>query len=228
MYLRGRKMQSILKTVYIMSNNIYLKKGLDLPICGAAAQNTKKVIVPDVVAVKPTDFRNLVPKLLVREGDKVLAGTPVLADKMSQNILFASPVSGTVAEVVRGEKRKLLEVRIKADEKQEYVDFGSKKVADMSAEQIKEAILAAGLWPAIIQRPYGIIANPEVKPKAIFVSAFATAPLAANLEYALRDDYEHIQTAINALGKLTDGGVHFSLNSENYSGTPFHKIENVI
>ena len=211
-----------------MSNNIYLKKGLDLPINGTAAQNTRKVIAPDVVAVKPTDFRGLVPKLLVREGDKVLAGTPVLADKMSQNILFASPVSGTVAEVVRGEKRKLLEVRIKADEKQEYVDFGVRKVADMSAEQIKEALMAAGLWPALTQRPYGIIANPEVKPKAIFVSAFSTAPLAANIEYALRDDFEHIQTAINALDKLTDGGVHFSLNSENYSGTPFHKIENVI
>ena len=211
-----------------MSNNIYLKKGLDLPINGTAAQNTKKVIVPDVVAVKPTDFRSLVPKLLVREGDKVLAGTPVLADKMSQNILFTSPVSGTVAEVVRGEKRKLLEVRIKADAEQEYVDFGVKKVADMSAEQIKEALLAAGLWPALTQRPYGIIANPEVKPKAIFVSAFSTAPLAASPEYALRDDLEHIQTAINALGKLTDGGVHFSLNAANYSGTPFHKVENVI
>ena len=211
-----------------MSNNIYLKKGLDLPINGAAAQNTKKVIVPDVVAVKPTDFRSLVPKLLVREGDKVLAGTPVLADKMSQNILFASPVSGTVAEVVRGEKRKLLEVRIKADAEQEYVDFGVKKVAEMTAEQIKEALLAAGLWPALTQRPYGIIANPEVKPKAIFVSAFSTAPLAASPEYALKDDIEHIQTAINALGKLTDGGVHFSLNSANYSGTPFHKVENVI
>ena len=211
-----------------MSNNIYLKKGLDLPINGAAAQNTKKVIVPDVVAVKPTDFRSLVPKLLVREGDKVLAGTPVLADKMSQNILFTSPVSGTVAEVVRGEKRKLLEVRIKADAEQEYVDFGVKKVAEMTAEQIKEALLAAGLWPALTQRPYGIIANPEVKPKAIFVSAFSTAPLAANPEYALREDLEHIQTAINALGKLTDGGVHFSLNSANYSGTPFHKVENVI
>ena len=211
-----------------MSNNIYLKKGLDLPISGVATQNTKKVIVPDVVAVKPTDFRSLVPKLLVREGDKVLAGTPVLADKMSQNILFASPVSGTVTEVVRGEKRKLLEVRIKADEKQEYVDYGVKKVADMNAEQIKEALLAAGLWPALTQRPYGIIANPEVKPKAIFVSAFSTAPLAASPEYALRDEIEHIQTAINALGKLTDGGVHFSLNSANYSGTPFHKIENVI
>ena len=211
-----------------MSNNIYLKKGLDLPISGVAAQNTKKVIVPDVVAVKPTDFRGLVPKLLVREGDKVLAGTPVLADKMSQNILFASPVSGTVAEVVRGEKRKLLEVRIKADEKQEYVDYGVRKVADMTAGQIKEALLAAGLWPAIQQRPYGIIANPEAKPKAIFVSAFSTAPLAANTEYALREDYEHIQTAVNALGKLTDGGVHMSFNSENYSGTPFHRLENVI
>ena len=211
-----------------MSNNIYLKKGLDLPINGTAAQNTRKVIVPDVVAVKPTDFRGLVPKLLVREGDKVLAGTPVLADKMSQNILFASPVSGTVAEVVRGEKRKLLEVRIKADEKQEYVDFGVKKVAEMSAEQIKAALLEAGLWPALTQRPYGIIANPEVKPKAIFVSAFTTAPLAADPEFALREDFEHIQTAVNALNKLTDGGVHFSLNSENYSGTPFHKVENVI
>ena len=211
-----------------MSNNIYLKKGLDLPISGMAAQNTKKVIIPDVVAVKPTDFRGLVPKLLVREGDKVLAGTPVLADKMSQNILFASPVSGTVAEVVRGEKRKLLEVRIKADEKQEYVDFGVKKVADLSAEQIRKALLEAGLWPAITQRPYGIIANPEAKPKAIFASAFSTAPLAADAEYALREDFEHIQTAVNALAKLTDGGVHFSLNSENYSGTPFHKVENVI
>ena len=211
-----------------MSNNIYLKKGLNLPISGEAAQNTKKVLVPDVVAIKPTDFRGLVPKLLVREGDKVLAGTPVLADKMSQNILFASPVSGTVAEVVRGEKRKLLEVRIKADAEQEYVDFGVKKVSELSAEQIKEALLAAGLWPAINQRPYGIVANPEVKPKAIFVSAFSTAPLAANAEFALAEDVEHIQTAIDALGKLTDGGVHLSLNSENYSGTPFHKLNNVI
>ena len=211
-----------------MSNNIYLKKGLDLPISGEAAQSTKKVIVPDVVAVKPTDFRGLVPKLLVKEGDKVLAGSPVLADKMSQNILFTSPVSGTVAEVVRGEKRKLLEVRIKADAEQEYVDFGVKNVAEMTAEQIKEAILKAGLWPALTQRPYGIIANPEAKPKAIFVSAFTTAPLAANPEFALGADVEYIQTAVNALSKLTDGGVHFSLNSENYSGTPFHKVENVI
>ena len=211
-----------------MSNNIYLKKGLNIPINGVAAQTTKKVIVPDVVTIKPTDFRGLVPKLLVREGDKVLAGTPVLADKMSQNILFSSPVSGVVAEVVRGEKRKLLEVRIKVDAEQEYVDFGVKRVADMSAEQIKEALLAAGLWPALVQRPYGIVANPEVAPKAIFVSAFSTAPLAADLDFTLRDDLTNIQTAINALNKLTKGGVHVSLNAQTYSGTPFHKLENVI
>ena len=210
-----------------MSNNIYLKQGLDIPISGVAAQNTKKVIVPDVVAVKPTDFRALVPKLLVKEGDKVLAGTPVLADKMSQNILFTSPVSGTVAEVVRGEKRKLLEVRIKADADQEYVDFGAKKVADLTAEQVKSALLEAGLWPALTQRPYGIIANPEAKPKAIFVSAFATAPLAADPEFALGSDFEHIQTAVNALAKLTEGGVHVSLSSATASTTSFSKLQNV-
>ena len=211
-----------------MSNNIYLKKGLDIPLEGAAALNTKKVIAPDIIAVKPTDFRGLTPKLLVREGDKVLAGTPVMADKMAQNILFSSPVSGTVTEVVRGEKRKLLEVRIKADKEQEYVDFGAKSVAELDAEGVKTALLESGLWPSLVQRPYGIIANPELRPKAIFVSAFSTAPLAADTEYALRDEFADIQIAINALGKLTDGGVHVSFDSANYAGTPFHKLENII
>ena len=210
-----------------MSNNIDLKRGLDIPITGAAVQKTKKVITPDVVAVKPTDFRGLLPRLLVREGDKVLAGSPVLADKKSPEILFTSPVSGTVTEVVRGEKRKLLEVRIKADKTQEYVDFGARKVSGLDAEAVKEALLKSGLWPAFIQRPYGVIADPQIRPKAIFVSAFTTAPLAASAEYAFRDEMDNIQTAVNAISKLTDGGVHVSLNRDNCSGTPFHKLENV-
>ena len=116
-----------------MSNNIDLKGGLNIPISGTAAQKTKKTVVPDVIAVKPTDFKGLIPRLLVKEGDKVLAGSPVLADKKNPDILFTSPVSGTVAEIVRGEKRKLLEVRIKADAQQEFVDFGVHKPSEMAA-----------------------------------------------------------------------------------------------
>ena len=211
-----------------MSNNITLKRGLDIPISGEAAQKIKKAVVPDVVAVKPTDFRGLLPKLLVKEGDSVLAGTPVLADKLSPGIVFSSPVSGTVQAVVRGEKRKLLEIRIKADETQKYVDFGIQKVKDLTGDQIKEALMKSGLWPALVQRPYGVLANPDIRPKAIFVSAFSTAPLAADIDYALRDEFDNIQTAVNALAKLTDGGIHVSFNSVNYNGTPFHKLENVI
>lgn len=216
------------KNGFIMSNNIDLKKGLDIPINGAAVQKTKKEITPSVVAVKPTDFRGLKAKLLVREGDKVLAGSPVLAAKESPDVLFTSPVSGTVTEIVRGEKRKLLEVRIKADKAQEYVDFGVRKVASMDGAQVRAALLESGLWPALISRPYGVLADTAIKPKAIFISAFSTAPLAADMEYVLRDELENIQTGINALAKLTDGGVHVSLNSETYSGTPFHKLENAV
>ena len=183
-----------------MSNNIDLKHGLDIPVAGKAAQKTRKTVVPDVIAVKPTDFKGLVPRLLV-----------ILADKKNPYILVTSPVSGTVAEIVRGAKRKLLEVRIKADGKQESVDFGVQKLADMSAEDVKSLLLKSGLWPALIQRPYGILADPSAEPKAIFVSAFSTAPLAAVPEYVLKDEVENVQPGVNVLGKLTKGGVHFSL-----------------
>jgi len=208
-----------------MSNTIQLKKGLNIPISGEAAQVTKKVIVPDVVSVKPSDFRVLVPRLLVREGDKFLAGSPVLEDKLSQGTLFTSPVSGTVTEVVRGEKRKLLEVRIKADKETEYVDFGAQDVKKLSAEQIQEALLKSGLWAAIIQRPYGIIAKPQSKPKAVFVSAFTTAPLAPEVDFALKGEENNIQTAVEALAKLTGVNIHVSFCSEN---SPLASLKGIV
>lgn len=211
-----------------MSNNIVLKRGLNIPVKGEAALKTTRTVKAGTIAIKPTDFKGFSPRLLVREGDRVLAGSPVMADKQCPDILITSPVSGTVAEIVRGEKRKLLEIRITADEKNEYLDFGAKNVAGMSALQVKELLLQSGLWTALIQRPYGVIANPEVKPKAIFVSAFTTAPLAADVDYALGNEAEFVQTGVNALAKLTGGGIHFSLSAKNYSSTPFHKIENVI
>ena len=210
-----------------MSNIIELKKGLDIPIAGQPVQKATKVITPDTVAVKPTDFRGLIPKLLVREGDIVLAGSPVFADKLSPEILFTSPVSGKVTEIVRGEKRKLLEIRIKADKEQKYVDFGVKKAASLDENQIKEHLLKSGLWPSLVQRPYGIVAKPSDRPKAIFISAFSTAPLAPDYEFTLKDELADIQTGINVLSRLTRGGVHVSFSNATYSGSPLHKLENI-
>ena len=211
-----------------MSNNIKLRRGLDLPIAGAAAQKVEKGNAADIIALKPTDFKGFAPRLLVREGDKVLAGSPVMADKQSADILLTAPVSGTVAEIVRGEKRKLLEVRIKADETCEYLDFGAHNAVKMSAAEIKDLLCKSGLWAGLIQRPYGILANPAAEPKAIFVSAFSTAPLAADTEFTLRDELQNIQAGVDALGKLTKGGVHFSINADTSSSSPFHKVEHVI
>ncbi|MBQ2091243.1 MAG: Na(+)-translocating NADH-quinone reductase subunit A [Bacteroidales bacterium] len=211
-----------------MSNNINLKRGLDIPLKGAAALKTGKSVQPDIIAIKPADFKGFTPRLLVREGDKVLAGSPVLADKQRPDILVTSPVGGTVEQVVRGEKRKLLEVRIKVDKTAGAVDFGVSNVASMSAADVKELLLKSGLWVALVQRPYGIVADPELSPKSIFVSAFSTAPLAADTEFTLKDELANIQAGVDALSKLTKGGVHFSIKAETYSSSPFHKVENVI
>ncbi len=207
--------------IIIMSNNINLKKGLNIPISGVATLETKKTIEADIIAVSPVDFKGFTPRLLVKEGDNVLAGSPVLADKQNPDILLCSPVSGTVHKVVRGDKRKLLAVLVKADGKNESVDFGVRKPAEMTSEAVKEALLASGLWTAIVQRPYGIIADPALKPKAIFISAFSTAPLAADTEYAFKDDFAAIQAGVTAVSKLSE--VHICVNGAESS---FAKLEN--
>ena len=211
-----------------MSNNIDLKKGLDIPIKGSAKPVVSKTVVPDTVAIVPSDFTGLTPRLLVKEGDRVLAGSPVLADKKHPEILITAPLSGTVKEIVRGDKRKLLEVRIGTDPIQEYMDFGCRRPESLSADEVRTALLQSGLWAAIIQRPYGVLADPALKPKAIFISAFSTAPLAPDTEFALGDEFAAVQAGVSALAKLTDGGVHVSLKADNYASTPFHKLENVI
>ena len=209
-----------------MSNQLDLKKGLDVPVKGVAARKVAKTVKPGVVAVKPTDFKGFLPRLLVKEGDRVLAGSPVLADKQKPQILVTSPVSGTVTGVVRGDKRKLLAVLVQADDSQEYVDFGTKVPAD--ADQVKELLLKTGLWGALIQRPYGIQADPDLRPKAVFISTFSTAPLAADTEFTLGDRFADFQAGVNALGKLTDGGVHVAVNKAVWNSSPFHKTENAI
>ncbi len=193
-----------------MSNNIVLKKGLNIPLAGVPRLAVKRTVTPVTVAVQPSDYKGLNARLLVREGDKVLAGSPVLADKKNPDVLVTSPVSGTVKEVVRGDKRKLLAVLVDADKDQEYLDFGAAGSA-LTAEEVKDKLLKSGLWAAFIQRPYGILADPAVKPKAIFVSAFSTAPLAADTEFTLGNDTAVLQAGVSALAKLAK--VHVSVKS---------------
>jgi len=202
-----------------MSNSINFKRGLDIPISGEAVRKTGKAIAADVVAVKPTHWRGLLPRLLVREGDHVLAGSPVMADKTNPDILLVSPVSGEVQSIVRGEKRKLLQVLIKADGQGESVDFGAEKPAD--AEAVKAKLLKSGLWPSIIQRPYGVVADPAITPKAIFISAFSSAPLAADTTYTLEGRADDLQTGLDALGKLAK--VHLCVKEG--AGEPFSSLK---
>ena len=211
-----------------MSQNIVLKKGLDIPITGEAGLVVSKAIVPGTVAIQPSEFKGLLPRLLVKEGDTVLCGSPVIADKKNADILITSPASGKVKAIVRGEKRKLLAVLIETDGEQKCADFKVSGADD--AEGIRKAVLESGLWPWIVSRPYGTIADPAVKPAAIFCSAYATAPLAADIEFCFADKVKDIQAGVNALSKLTDGGVHISFGPSESSlrkiqGAVFHTFE---
>lgn len=206
-----------------MSQTFVLKKGLSIPIEGEAELRVSKTIAPGIVAVQPTDFKGFLPRLLVKEGDPVLCGSPVMADKKNADILLTSPVSGTVKEIVRGEKRKLLAVLIEADGKRRSVDFGAKDATALDAGQVREALLQSGLWPALVQRPYGVIADPAITPRDIFVSTFSTAPLAADASFCFGDALADIQAGVCALSKLTSGRVRVGLDGKKAS--PFASLK---
>ncbi|MGM9773773.1 MAG: Na(+)-translocating NADH-quinone reductase subunit A [Candidatus Egerieousia sp.] len=205
---------------------IRLHKGLDILVKGEAKKVVCKTLVPKVVAVRPSDFKNVVPKLLVREGDTVKAGQPVFGDKARPQITFASPVSGTVKAVVRGEKRKLLAVEIASDGKNESVQFEPVSTS-AGKDEIAAKLLASGLWASIIQRPYGIIANPADTPKAIVISAFNSAPLAADISLTVKDEVENIQAAVDALAKFTSGKVYVNISAGD-ENSPLANLKGVV
>ena len=189
-----------------------IKRGLEIPLSGVAAASVRKM-PGATAAVCPDNFKGLVPRLLVKEGDPVLAGSPVISDKNNPAILLVSPVSGTVQGIVRGEKRKLLAVEIKPDGLGGATEFPKRDPSALSGTQVREALLESGLWPFLVQRPFGVVANPALTPKAIFISAFSTAPLAADTEFTLASDIRYIQAAVTALGRIAL--VHLSVSSAN-------------
>ena len=211
-----------------MSEHIRLKKGLDIPLAGKAPAKIAETVAPDLVAIKPTDFKALVPKLAVKEGDSVKAGDVLFVDKMHPAVRFCSPCSGVVSQVVRGDKRKLLAVVVKADKDQQSVKFDAVDCSKLDKQATAEALQERGLWPMIKQRPYGVIANSEDTPKSIFVSAMNTAPLAPDADFIMEGQMENLQAGIDALGRLTKGGVHFSLAAAAEAGSAMHDLKGVI
>ena len=209
-----------------MSNDIRIRKGLDISLLGSAEKQTKELPLASLYCLKPSDFHLVIPKLVAREGAVVKAGDAIFYDKRDERVLFPSPVSGTITEIIRGERRKILEIRITPDNVQSFQDFGKKNVVDLSAEQIKAHLLQSGCWPFIKQRPYDVIANPDGKPKAIFVSACKTNPLAPDYDYVLKGKEQALQTALTALSKLTTGKVHVSVFKDS-SLSPFRNLKDI-
>ena len=213
-----------------MSKDIRIKKGLDIKLVGVAEKKTTKSSQSSVYAVKPEDFHGITPKLVAKEGAEVKAGDTLFYSKSDERILFPSPVSGKVTEVIRGARRKVLAVKIAADATQVYKDFGAKDADAMSADEVKNHLFASGCWPFVKQRPYDVVANPNQAPKAIFISAYASAPLAADLEYTLAGKEVELQAAITAVSKLTEGLVHVSVGANttsplaNLKGIELHKV----
>lgn len=202
-----------------MPDTIVIRKGLDLPISGAA----EKCVVDkrDIVlyAVKPTDFVGLTPRLLVAEGDAVKVGDALFCDKNDERIRFTSPVSGSVKAVVRGEKRRILEVVVeKGEESLEPSENFEIAENSESADDVKNTMLSCGLWTALRQRPFGTVANPDDEPKAIFVSAFSSAPLAPDYDFVMQGREEFFKKGLESLTKLTNGKVHVCFEHETLVG----------
>ena len=185
-----------------MANVIKLHKGLDINLKGRAAEQKIQLKSNGKYALMPDDFEGVTPKVVVKEGDKVQAGDALFVNKQYPEVKFASPVSGTVSAVVRGERRKVLCVKVDADAQQSYVDFGKKDVAKLDGKAVIDALLEAGLFGYINQLPYAVSTNPSVMPKAIFVSALRDKPLAADFEYEVKGQEADFQTGITALSKI--------------------------
>lgn len=209
-----------------MSTTFIIKKGLDIKLLGEA-EKTVVDLNAEKFAVKPPDFTGVFPKVLVKEGDAVKAGTPLFFDKYRDDIYFTAPVSGKVEAIKRGAKRKLLEIIIDSDNKFEAVDFGKEDIGSLNREQIIEKMLKSGVWPVLRQRPYSVIAKPTEKPKSIFVAAYDSSPLAPDYDLIVHGHGEEFQAGLDVLTKLTDGTVHLNVDAKRTTSKVFTNSKNV-
>jgi len=214
-----------------MSKSVKLKRGFTINLAGKAEKQIGNQIYPDTYAIKPTDFAGMLrPKALVSVGDNVEAGTPVLLDKKHDNIIYSSPVSGEVVDVKRGDKRKLLEIVILGDKEVAYKHFqrySATELSKLSIDELKTEMLDSGVWPNIIQRPFGVVANPEDQPKSIFISAFDSHPLAPDYGIIFKGKEKVFQAGIDVLKKFTDGVIHINVNTGEEVNPVFNNVRDV-
>lgn len=208
-----------------MSTDIRIKKGLNINLVGAAETTTSRAVASNVYSINLLDFHGLTPKMIVREGAEVKAGEPLFYNKNFEAMKFVAPVSGELVEVQRGARRKILKLKILADRDQKSLEHTPLNPGKAGAEDIRAFLLESGCWPFIKQRPFDVIAHPHDVPKAIFVSAYVTAPLAADINYTLKGKEKELQAALIALGKLTPGQVHVSIGQDGDS--PFAGLEGI-
>lgn len=214
---------------YVNGKVYNLKRGFDIKISGKAELHNAGNLNSPTHSVKPTDFIGMqpIPKMLVEEKQEVKAGDPLFFDKNKPEVMFTAPVSGEVTEIRRGEKRSIIEVIILADKQMSFKDFGVANPNSQSREEIVKRMLESGMWPALRQRPFDVMANHNDDPKGIFISGFDTAPLAVNYNFTLKGEAVAFQAGIDALRKLTSGKVHLSLDATKTPADTYLAAKNV-
>ena len=211
-----------------MTNVIKLRKGLDIRLRGKAAEEKITLKSNGQYALVPDDFEGVTPRVVVKEGDHVKAGDALFVNKLYPEVKFASPVSGTVKAVERGERRKVLYVKVEADAQQEYVDYGKKDVSKMDGQAVADALLEAGIFGYINQLPYAVSTNPQTLPKAIFVSALRDKPLACDFEYEVKGQELDFVTGLTALSKIAKTYVGLGIQPDLQAELQKREVEKVV
>ncbi|MBC8213404.1 MAG: Na(+)-translocating NADH-quinone reductase subunit A [Candidatus Marinimicrobia bacterium] len=209
--------------------HIKIKKGHNIRIAGHPEQVVHNTIQLTRLTIIPLDYKGIKPKLLVKVGDEVKIGTPLFFDKLQPSVKFTSPGGGTVSDIKFGERRRIEEIVINLNKKESaesFKKYDESLITGLNSTEIKEQLLSSGLWTVIRQRPFSKIANPELTPKSIFVSTYATAPLAPNQEFLLSENSEGFQSGLNILSKLTSSVVNL-VNDKKSDFDLFTKAKNV-
>ena len=205
--------------------HINIKKGHNIRIAGKPADGVIDLNYSETVALLPTDFKGVKPKVMIKEGEEVKIGSPLFFDKQNPDIKWASPASGKIKNITFGPRRVLQKIEISSSKTPDYIEYKKYKkseIINLKREEVLTTILDANIFPMFRQRPFNIIPDPQIIPRDIFVSAINTAPHSVDLESVIEKNIEKFQAGIDALNALSTGRVYLT----SKSGSVVSSIEN--